>query len=84
MFQILIASTRNPANYAVGRGLWAFLIFAGFGIRLIWQGLWGTIARDVFGDPRFASPGYYILAGVLLQVPLVLYIIFILRQGYGS
>ena len=60
------------------------VIFAGFGIRWIWKGLRGDIARDVFGQPRFTPPWLYVLAGVLAQMPLVLYMVFILRQGYGS
>lgn len=82
--QIVIASLPYSVHYRIGGGFVAFIMCAGLGIRWIWQGLRNSIARDVFGEPRFAARWLYISAGVLLQIPLVLYCIFLVHQGYGS
>ena len=74
----------NMAERRVGGGLVALTVLAAIGVRLIWKGVTGNIARDVFGTPRFAAPGWYILAGTLLQVPLILYVAFVVHQGWGS
>ena len=76
---ILLA--RIPFHRLAGRGLFALIVVAGFGIRWLYLGLTNGMRTDVFGTPQ--SPRWmYIAAGILLQVPLILGLIFLARQGF--
>lgn len=83
MHQLVIAGGIGAARGAMGRALIPFTVFAVLGLRWIWMGITRDIPIDVFGTPRYAPPWLYVIAGLVCQAPLVLYVLFILRPGYA-
>lgn len=48
-----------------------FVLATVIGARCVYQGLTGTVPRDLTGDYRYAGPAVFVVAGCLLQLPLL-------------
>jgi hypothetical protein len=70
----------SSASEAIGGGFLAFGICSFFGLRLLLRGL-----RDETLDSSghtIASRGWFIIGGLLMQVPLIWFALFAWKQGY--
>lgn len=76
-------STYTTARGAMWEGFLVFGLCSLWGLRLLFRGLRGDIF-DSFGT-AVASRGWFIVGGVLLQLPLAGFTLFAWKQGlFGS
>ncbi len=61
-------------------GIFVFGICAAFGLRLLYRGLRGDVL-DASGMPT-AGRAWFICGGVVMLLPLVVFMIYLWRQGY--
>jgi hypothetical protein len=54
-----------------------FAIAAVLGTRFLSWGLRGTVPRDMTGDYRYAGPTFFIVLGVVMQLPLLLRLVLV-------
>ena len=67
-------------HFRIWAGFLAFGICAAFGLRLLYRGIRGDV-NDASGTP-IAGRGWFIGGGVGCLLPLILYLIFVWKQGY--
>jgi len=72
----------SSSSEAIGSGLLVFVLCSGWGLRLFNKGLRDDIC-DSSGH-RKAGRGWFIWGGAFLQLPFLVYLFFIWRQGYFS
>lgn len=70
----------SSARSAMLRGLVVFAIIAFFGLKILIRGLRDDTA-DITGIPN-GSRWWWIIAGILMQLPLIIFTVFAWRQGF--
>jgi len=71
----------NPLlNFRIGAGFFVFGIFAAYGFRLLYRGIQDDV-NDASGTP-IAGRGWFIAGGIGCMLPLVAYLVFIVKQGF--
>ena len=75
-----MSTSYSTASEAIGGGFLAFGICSLFGFRWLLRGIRDD-TLDASGHPT-ASRGWFIVGGLLLQVPLLAFTLFAWKQGY--